>query len=150
MTLLKNSLTMKLINKLFYFSAALGFLGFLDSTYLTIVHFKNIIPPCDIHFGCETVLTSNYSMLGPLPLALFGAIFYLAVIVLSILAITNPRNLHVKALVFSIFVGFLISLYLFLVQLFIIHAFCQYCLLSEITSTLLLIPALLTKQLKNR
>lgn len=129
---------MNLKNKLFYLSAFLGFLGFLDSTYLTVFHFKNIVPPCTVYFGCETVLTSPYSMVGPIPLALFGAIFYLAVIVLSILAITNPRNLHVKTLVFSIFVGFLISLYLILVQLFIIHAFCQYCLLSELISTLLL------------
>jgi len=134
---------MKLTNKLFYLSAVLGFLGFFDSTYLTIVHFKNIVPPCNIHFGCETVLTSTYSLVGSIPLALFGAGFYLAVIVLSILAISNPRNLHVKALVFSIFVGFLISLYLFLIQLFVIHAFCQYCLLSEIISTLLLFNSFL-------
>lgn len=129
---------MKLVNKLFFISAALGFFGFLDSTYLTITHFENIIPPCNLHFGCETVLTSPYSMVGPLPLALFGAVFYLAVIILSVLAIINPKDLHVKSLVFSIFVGFLICLYLFSLQLLIIHAFCQYCLLSEIISLLLL------------
>jgi len=142
---------MKLIRtNLFPITAFLAFLGFLDASYLTIAHIKNITPPCNIHFGCETVLNSPYSTVGPLSLAFFGACFYLAVIILSILAITNPKGLHIKALVFSIFVGFLISLYLFLVQLFLIHAFCQYCLLSEITSTLLLIPALLTKQAKNR
>src|SRR5690348_14780226 len=58
----------------------LSFLGFLDAAYLTILHYKNVIPPCSIAHGCETVLTSQYATLGPIPIALLGVFFYLVVL----------------------------------------------------------------------
>lgn len=134
-------------NNLFQLSAVLGFLGFLDSTYLTIMHYRNVLPPCTLKTGCETVLTSTYSTVGPFPLALLGSIFYLAVIFLSILCLFHYKRLYLRSLVFTVFVGFIVSLQLLLLQIFVIHAFCQYCLLSELISALLLLPAILSKDL---
>jgi len=72
-------------SKLIIYSAVLAFFGFLDALYLTIAHYKNLVPPCSVHFGCEKVLTSSFSMLGPIPMALMGVIFYLAVIIICLL-----------------------------------------------------------------
>ena len=60
----------------------LAFLGFLDAVYLTVLHYKNAIPPCTIAHGCETVLTSSYATIFGIPIALIGAGFYLTVLIL--------------------------------------------------------------------
>jgi len=131
---------MKLIkNNLFIILLALSFLGFLDSVYLTILHYKNAFPPCSITSGCEKVLTSAYSTLGPMPLALFGSIFYLVVIVLCLFLITNYKKIYLNILYLVVFVGFIVSVMLFLIQAFILRSFCQYCIFSEIIATALLI-----------
>src|ERR1035437_3774679 len=129
-------------NKFILYSTILGFFGFLDSLYLTILHYRNIVPPCTIH-GCELVLTSTYSMIGPIPLALFGVIFYIAVILVCLLVLIEGKKQFLKFFHFAVLVGFLFSVVLFLIQALIIKSFCQYCLLSEVIATGLLILSLL-------
>ena len=121
-------------NKLILYSAILAFFGLLDSAYLTITHYKNIIPPCSVHFGCETVLTSTYSMIGPIPLALLGVVFYLTVIIVSLLILIEGRSELLKFFHFVVAIGLLVSIVLFLIQYYVIRSFCQYCLLSEVIS----------------
>jgi uncharacterized membrane protein len=129
-------------NKLILYSLIVAFFGFLDASYLTISHYKNTIPPCTLH-GCEKVLTSAYSMIGPIPLALLGALFYLAVIVICLLILVEGIKKLIWFFHFTVAVGFLISVVLFLIQAIIIKSFCQYCLLSEAISTGLLFLSLL-------
>lgn len=133
-------------NKLFIYSAILSFLGFLDATYLTIVHYKQIIPPCTVG-SCETVLTSEYASFFGIPTALFGSLFYLSVIIISLLIITNYKKEFVKLFYLLVSVGFGFSLFLMYVQGVILNSFCQYCLLSFITSAGIFILALL--QIRN-
>ena len=131
---------MNLIKKRSFFIILLilSFLGFLDSAYLTILHYQNSLPPCSVTSGCEEVLASAYSTLGPMPIALFGVIFYLAVIVLCLFLTTNYKKIYLKILYLFIFVGFVVSVILFGVQAFILHSFCQYCVLSEVIAAALL------------
>ena len=130
-------------NKFIIYSLILGFFGFLDSLYLTIVHYKNIVPPCSLHLGCEKVLTSSFSMIGPIPMALMGVIFYVAVIILCLLVLIEGKKQLLKFFHFSVLVGFLFSVVLFFIQFSILKSFCQYCLLSEVISTGLLFLSLL-------
>jgi uncharacterized membrane protein len=130
-------------NKLILYSAILAFFGFLDSAYLTIAHYKNIIPPCSVHFGCETVLTSPYSMIGPIPLALLGVIFYLTVIVVCLLILIEGMKQLLKFFYFVAAVGLLVSIVLFFIQYYVIKSFCQYCLLSEVISLGIFVLSLL-------
>lgn len=139
-------------NKFIFYSLILGFLGFFDSFYLTIIHYKNIIPPCSVLHGCEKVLNSAFSTIGPIPLALFGLIFYILVIVTSLMIILENKKQLLKFFYLLVGIGFLVSLILFLIQALIIGAFCQFCVLSEIISLGLIILAYLEfrkkKQLK--
>ena len=109
----------------------LSFLGFLDATYLTILHYKNAFPPCTITSGCETVLTSKYATILGIPIALIGSLFYLLLIGISILLLTDFKKIFVKILSLMIFLGTLVSLILIYIQFFILKTFCQYCLFSE-------------------
>ena len=121
-------------NKLILYSAIVAFLGFLDATFLTIEHFKNTIPPCTTG-GCEVVLTSEYSVIFGIPLALLGSLFYLSVIILCVLILTNFKEIFLKLFYLLAGWGLIFSLFLLALQAFVIHAFCQYCLLSLATST---------------
>ncbi len=124
---------MKLIKSsyLIYAILASAFIGFLDSAYLTILHYQHVIPPCTVTNGCETVLTSSYSQIFGIPIALLGAGFYISIIVLSLLLLTSPSKLYKNLLVVNTVVGFVISLILLYIQFGIIGTYCQYCLLSE-------------------
>lgn len=121
-------------NKFILYSAIVAFLGLLDASYLTIEHFKNVIPPCTLK-GCDVVLTSHFSTIFGVPLSLFGMGFYLSVILMSLLLITNPKPLFLKLFYLLAGWGFVFSLFLLAIQAFVLHQFCQYCLLSCATST---------------
>ena len=115
----------------------LGFLGFLDATYLTILHFRNVLPPCSVAHGCETVLTSKYATAGGIPIALLGAAYYLTILVLTGL-FWQLRNKYIPSLLLLLTTaGLLVGIYLVYLQAFVIHAYCQYCLSSELIDFLL-------------
>lgn len=129
--------------------AIFSFFGFLDATYLTITHYQNSIPPCSITFGCETVLTSKYSTIGTVPVSLPGSIFYVAVMVFSIIALQTKRFLFIKILFSLAVIGVLVSIGFFLIQALIIRSFCQYCLLSEAIALTILIFSILVLKASN-
>lgn len=129
-------------NKLIVYSAIIAFFGFIDATYLTIEHFKNVIPPCTIS-GCEIVLTSKFSTIFGIPIALFGSLFYLSVIILSVLILTNYKKIYLQMFYLLATSGITVSIVLLGLQAFVIKSFCQYCLISAATSTGIFILALL-------
>ncbi|OGH24448.1 MAG: hypothetical protein A3B47_01675 [Candidatus Levybacteria bacterium RIFCSPLOWO2_01_FULL_39_24] len=102
----------------------LSLAGFFDSSYLTIVHYKNIIPPCSITHGCEKVLTSQFATIFGVPISLFGSLFFLVLIFLLLLG-------WIKYFKWLTLAGVAVSIVLLYIQAFVLHAFCQYCLLVE-------------------
>lgn len=123
------------------FILAIAAIGFFDATYLTIEHYRNVIPPCTTD-GCETVLSSPYSKIVGIPVALLGSIYYLTIMVLLFAYLdTNKEKLLRWALALTA-LGFLASIYFFILQAFVIQAYCQYCLVSAGTSTILFISAI--------
>ncbi|MEK7600706.1 MAG: vitamin K epoxide reductase family protein [Patescibacteria group bacterium] len=115
----------------------IAFLGFLDSLYLALLHFINRVPPCSILEGCETVTSSAYATIGPIPLALLG-VFYYAFFVITALASFHKRtSAPLSVALFLAPVGMLFTIYLIVLQLFIIDAICIYCMGSALTSSLL-------------
>ena len=113
--------------------------GFADSAYLTAEHVRGVIPPCRVLQGCEAVLSSNFASIGGVPVSVVGILFYGMMIVLVVMYLDSwdRRFLHGASWVSA--AGFLGTLYFLAVQAFILHSFCQYCLLSALTSTTLLV-----------
>lgn len=130
-----------LLDRLLLVIAAVAFVGFADSAYLTADHYFALPLPCSLTSGCETVLHSAYSTVGPIPLAALGVAFYLLVLFLALYLYTAAAL--DKRLVFALFgfgvIGFGMSIVFESIQVFIIHAICQYCALSALCSTLLCI-----------
>jgi uncharacterized membrane protein len=127
-------------NKLLYGSAALlAFLGFVDAAYLTVDHYLKLAVPCSLTHGCETVLTSQYATIQGVPIALPGAIYYLVILLTATYLLTSerPNRFALQGLLGITAVGLAVSAYLFYLQIGVIHAICQYCIGSAITTTLL-------------
>lgn len=119
----------------------IALIGFADAAYLSVEHYKNVIPPCSIG-ACEKVLTSAFSTLAGVPVSLLGAVFYL-VIACGLFAFLESRNHEVLrlTLLFTV-LGFLASLWFVFLQVFILHSYCLYCMGSATTSTLLFVCAI--------
>ena len=128
----------------------IALLGFTDAAYLTILHYLEQIPPCSIVDGCEEVTTSEFSALFGVPISLFGALYYLFFIG-AILFYFDTKNLHTLFFISLVSItGFLVSLFLLYLQLFVLNALCLYCLFSLFTSTLLFLIGMRVVVLKKR
>lgn len=102
-------------------------LGLTISLYLTYV--KLTSSPIRCGFGsCEVVQNSVYSQIFGIPVAVFGVVFYLALFCFNYYEKS-------KLLRISVWVGFLFSLYLTFIELFVIHAICMWCVASAILAT---------------
>lgn len=120
----------------------LGFLGFLDASYLTVSHFTGSAVNCSITAGCDTVLSSKYSQIFGIPLALFGLFYYLLILGTAFFYLETGKKDALKILTCATVFGFLFSGWLVYLQLFVLDSICQYCMLSAINSTILMIMGL--------
>ena len=125
-------------NKLVISSLLAAVAGFLDATYLTLENFLNKVPPCSLG-SCEQVLTSPYAHVFGIPVALLGTVYYVTLVLLLVVYLTTQRKQLIQWFSRLTVVGFVASVWLVFVQLFLIHAICPYCLLSEILSTVLFV-----------
>lgn len=129
-------------NKLAILLFAIALLGFADASYLTIEHYSGVIPPCSVTSGCETVLTSAYSTVLGIPVALGGAIYYLFILISIFIYFESKNNKALKWSLLLTIPGFIASLWFVYVQVFILHSYCIYCLGSFSTSTILFVIAM--------
>lgn len=115
--------------------------GTLLGIYLTDYHDKlankeatDEIIPCSISsaFNCEKVQSSKYSVFLGIPIAFFGALFYLTVAVLAVAALIVYRKEYVLIIFLLSVVSVLYSLFLYYVARYIIGALCFFCLIMYI------------------
>jgi uncharacterized membrane protein len=109
--------------------ALLSLCGLADAIYLTVEHITGQSVRCTIIAGCSEVLSSSYAVVGGYPLAAFGALAYFTVFSLAILAVFGYR-IAGQLLLPLVACMCLVSLWLIYLQAFVIHHFCQFCLLS--------------------
>ena len=117
-------------------AALLSLIGLADSIYLTVEHLAGRSVRCTITGGCEEVLTSAYATIGGVPLAGVGAVAYFIVFSLAILAAFGNRRAG-DFLFYVVGLMLAVSIYLFILQAFVLRAFCQFCLLSGAVTLLL-------------
>ncbi|MBP9690698.1 quinone-dependent dihydroorotate dehydrogenase, partial [Candidatus Woesebacteria bacterium] len=88
---------------------------------------------------CGMVLQSKYSVMFGLPLAVWGIVQYLAVMALYGISQILGSRFYKRLLFIQTAFGFIFSLYFLYLQIYVIGALCQYCLLSAFSSTLIYI-----------
>lgn len=124
-------------NILLWAIIGLALVGFTDSAFLLAKRLSGAPIPCFITSGCDTVSKSPYSVLFGVPLSLLGVLFYLGTGFLALLYMDTKNLLAGKLIFVATTLGFLSSAYFIYVQKFKIGAFCIYCILSAIVSTIL-------------
>jgi len=128
-------------------AALLSLVGLADAIYLTVQDLTGQNLRCTVVSGCAEVLGSKYAHIGSLPLASVGAVAYFTVFSLAILAAFGygfARSLMSPLVA----VMFLMTLWLLYLQAFVIHHFCQYCLLSAAVTILLTILVVIATRMK--
>lgn len=116
------------------FLLIVALIGFADATYLTVEHYLNTIPPCTIG-GCETVLTSSYAEIAGIPVSLGGSIYYFFIVLMLFMYMDSKKEIFLRLPLLASVVGFISSLWFMIVMVFVVKAFCPYCVVSALTST---------------
>jgi len=135
------------MKKLYAVAALLSLLGLADALYLTIEHVTGQSVRCTILAGCSAVLSSPYAVVAGIPLAAVGAAAYFTVFSLIVLTLFG-YGIAGKLLLPVVGAMFLVSLWLIYLQAFVIREFCQYCLLSALITTTLLVVVVLSRRLR--
>ena len=131
--------------KLYITAAIVSLIGLADAIYLTVEHVTGQSVRCTIVAGCSEVLSSQYAVVGGVPLAAVGAAAYFTVFSLATLAAFGYR-IAGTLLTALVLLMFLVSLWLIYLQAFVIHAFCQFCLLSAAVTIALTVITLFARR----
>jgi uncharacterized membrane protein len=124
-------------NKFIALFTVLALVGFIDSSYLALKYFVGGPIPCFIASGCDAVTTSVYSRILGIPIALLGAAYYCALLLLVVGYFDTKWVFIFTVASYATVIGLLTSVWLVFVQAFLLQEFCFYCLISAGTSTLL-------------
>lgn len=112
-----------------------GFVGFIDASYLTAKRFTGSALNCYFFGGCDAVNASPYSLMLGVPLSLYGSIFYLLVVLSAVAYLQYKKPLFGIALMVLTTLGLIFSGYFLFLQAVVIKAYCFYCVVSVVTST---------------
>ena len=126
-------------------TALVALIGLADAMYLTVEHLTGQSVRCTVISGCSEVLSSPYATIHGYPLALLGAIAYFTVFSLATLAAFG-YPLVSRLLLLVVALMFLTTLWLLYLQAFVIHHFCQFCLLSAAVTIALSVLVLIASR----
>lgn len=128
--------------------ALLAFLGMTDALYLSMTRDGAPIP-CRVTSGCDDVLTSSYSELAGIPISWFGFAFYFTAFGCAVFAgFGNERLLD--WMVVPAATAFAVSVFLTAVQVFLLRAYCEYCLASGVLVTAIFLLTLMAVRRRRR
>jgi uncharacterized membrane protein len=108
--------------------AVLAFIGMVDAFYISLKRGAGPIE-CHVTRGCQDVLTSPYSTFAGIPISWFGLAFYIAAFGSAVFQASGSAN-TLRFVFWLAFAAFAVSLLLTSIQAFVLHSYCEYCLLS--------------------
>jgi len=118
--------------------------GMAVSSYLAYGSIGDESLFCGLGHGCDTVQASEYSVVLGVPIAVLGALLYLAILATAVVGLSRSsslRELPSLALFGMGLAGTLYSGYLAWVELYRIEAVCMWCTISAIIVTAILIAS---------
>ena len=128
--------------------AVLALVGLFVALYLWLhaLGFGGAIK-CGASGGCETVQTSQWAVFLGFPVALYGVVGYLAVLIVALVSLRPAALIERKWNVMLVVLGtagVAFTAYLTYLELFVIHAICRWCVGSAMIITLLWIVSILS------
>jgi uncharacterized membrane protein len=125
--------------------ATLALAGIFVATYLLLYKLGKIGNlSCSIG-SCETVNTSKWATFMGAPVAAWGVAFYIFLFLVAVIS-TTARYADSPSMAAGLLVtagsGLVFSAYLTYLELFVIHAICQWCVISAILVVIIFFVAL--------
>ena len=115
--------------------ALLAVLGILVASYLTLYKVGAIAELVCRTGSCETVQLSRWATFLGLPVAAWGIVFYVVLLALALTGLQS-RFIDSRAVSMALVVwtgwGVLFSAWLTYLELFVIDAICQWCVVSAV------------------
>ena len=126
--------------------ALLALFGILVATYLTLYKAGAIAGlSCSVG-SCEAVQLSRWATFLGLPVAAWGIVFYVVLLLLALVGMQGPlaesRGVALALVAWTGW-GVLFSAYLTYLELFVIHAICQWCVVSAVLVTIAFVVSVL-------
>jgi uncharacterized membrane protein len=123
-------------------AALIALAGFFVATYLTLYKL-GVIGTLSCSVGsCETVQLSRWATLLGLPVAAWGVGYYALVFVLTLVGVqerfAESRGIALALLLLTGW-GLIFSTWLTYLELFVIDAICQWCVVSAVLAALLFV-----------
>ncbi|MEK6824016.1 MAG: vitamin K epoxide reductase family protein [Nanoarchaeota archaeon] len=81
--------------------------------------------------GCESVQNSKYAYLFGLSNSIYGLFIFAFLSLITFMEIIKPTQIKRLLIDSGAIIGFLIALYFIYLQIFIIKAFCKFCLIID-------------------
>jgi len=126
--------------------AALALAGIFVALYLLLYKLGKIENLSCTIGSCETVNTSKWAVFLGAPVAGWGVVFYVTLFVLALLSIQDRHADSLgmsELLAVTTGIGFVFSAWLTSLELFVIHAICQWCVISAIIVTACFVVSLM-------
>jgi uncharacterized membrane protein len=120
----------------------LGLCGFMIAKHIRNHKTKNTPLICPIGFDCHTVVHSDYSRFFNIPVEVLGMTYYAFLSFFYLILIFIPEVMPIALygfLLLASFVAFLFSIYLIIIQIFVLKKGCSWCILSSVISALIFI-----------
>lgn len=126
-----------------YLVLALG--GIINSGYLFWNHRQKKPLVCPLDHDCSVVTESKWSHLFGIRNEILGLLFFVGMLSLGLTSLTTllPLPTVLLFILIGASLGLLFSLFLILLQSFVIKNYCFYCLISAGISTLLFVMSIL-------
>lgn len=109
-------------------AAAVAIAGLVIAGYLTWALYADEATVCIAGSGCESVQSSSYAKIVGVPVAALGVGAYGAMLALLV---WDGSTAQLTAAALAL-VGLLFSMYLLVVQVFVIDAVCVWCLANDV------------------
>jgi uncharacterized membrane protein len=115
---------------------------FLYLAALTSAIFLSVKPLpeiCSPQEGCSIVLSTTYAQIAGIKVSLLGIIALSLTLAIIITQIIKKDQIKRKIINTMVIIGGLLALRFLYLQEFVIHSFCKYCLISDISLTISMI-----------
>ena len=122
-------------------------ISLISSIILTIPSSSNT---CSIFGGCEKVHNSTYNYTFGIQNSYYGIIIFLFLSIITFIQIIKPTKIKRNIINIGIIGGTLIALWFIYLQRFVIGAYCQYCLVVDISVLISFIIMFLSKFFKKK
>jgi uncharacterized membrane protein len=122
---------------------ALDLVGLTIATYLSSVELQNQLPQCGVLHGCQEVALSQYARVGGIPVAVFGVILSLTLLVLAYAWWRRGSNALLGAHYFLSLLGTVFEGWFTYAEIFLIGAVCIWCAAYGISLVLRFVVALI-------